>query len=144
MHLLLLQLTIIWGKIMTIKDKLINGYPLTKKIECSFECFEVIKRRYVIFVDKKINKDNMGILLDEFSKALNNNFSKVRALIIVGHTDEQFNKQDLVYFNGVDTFVVYYLKNDNNNEIYFNNHRVFFLSVDWKKIINKFNQILGV
>ncbi len=129
---------------MTIKDKLINGYPLTKKIECSFECFEVIKRRYVIFVDKKINKDNMGILLDEFSKALNNNFSKVRALIIVGHTDEQFNKQDLVYFNGVDTFVVYYLKNDNNNEIYFNNHRVFFLSVDWKKIINKFNQILGV
>lgn len=140
----MLQLTIIWGKIMTIKDKLINGYPLTKKIECSFECFEVIKRRYVIFVDKKINKDNMGILLDEFSKALNNNFSKVRALIIVGHTDEQFNKQDLVYFNGVDTFVVYYLKNDNNNEIYFNNHRVFFLSVDWKKIINKFNQILGV
>ncbi len=104
----------------------------------------MIKRRYVIFVDKKINKDNMGILLDEFSKALNNNFSKVRALIIVGHTDEQFNKQDLVYFNGVDTFVVYYLKNDNNNEIYFNNHRVFFLSVDWKKIINKFNQILGV
>lgn len=127
---------------MTIKDKLINGYPLTKKIECSFECFEVIKRRYVIFYDEKINKNNMEILLDEFNKALNKNFSKVRTLIIVGHTDEQINKEDLVYFNGVDTFVVFYLKNDNNDEIYFNNSRVFLLSVDWKKIVNKFNQIL--
>lgn len=127
---------------MTIKDKLINGYPLTKKIECSFECFEVIKRRYVIFYDEKINKNNMEILLDEFNKALNKNFSKVRTLIIVGHTDEQINKEDLVYFNGVDTFVVFYLKNDNNDEIYFNNSRVFLLSGDWKKIVNKFNQIL--
>ena len=68
---------------MTIKDKLINGYPLTKKIEYPFECFEVIKRRYVIFFDEKINKDNIESLLDEFSKALNNNFSKVRTLIVV-------------------------------------------------------------
>lgn len=127
---------------MTIKDKLINGYPLTKKIECSFECFEVIKRRYVIFYDEKINKNNMEIHLDKFYKALNKNFSRVRTLIIVGHTDEQINKEDLVYFNGVDTFVVFYLKNDNNDEIYFNNSRVFLLSVDWKKIVNKFNQIL--
>ena len=127
---------------MTIKDKLINGYPLTKKIECSFECFEVSKRRYVIFYDEKINKNNMEILLDKFYKALNKNFSRVRTLIIVGHTDEQINKEDLVYFNGVDTFVVFYLKNDNNDEIYFNNSRVFLLSVDWKKIVNKFNQIL--
>ena len=129
---------------MTIKDKLINGYPLTKKIEYPFECFEVIKRRYVIFFDEKINKDNIESLLDEFSKALNNNFSKVRTLIVVGHTDVQLNEEDLLYFNGVDTFIVYYLKNDNSNEIYFNNHRVVFLTVDWKKIINKFNQILGV
>ena len=129
---------------MTIKDKLINGYPLTKKIEYPFECFEVIKRRYVIFFDEKINKDNIESLLDEFCKALNDNFSNVRTLIVVGHTDVQFNEEDLLYFNGVDTFIVYYLKNDNSNEIYFNNHRVVFLTVDWKKIINKFNQILGV
>ena len=115
---------------MTIKDKLINGYPLTKKIEYPFECFEVIKRRYVIFFDEKINKDNIESLLDEFSKALNNNFSKVRTLIVVGHTDVQFNEEDLLYFNGVDTFIVYYLKNDNSNEIYFNNNRVVFLTVD--------------
>ena len=32
--------------------------------------------------------------------------------------------------------------NDNNNEIYFNDQRVFWFSVDWKKIIKKFNEIL--
>lgn len=129
---------------MVIKEKLINNYPLTKKMECPFECFEVIKRRYVIFYDKKINRDNMESLLDEIDKATKNNFSKVRTLIVVGYTDEQMKKQDLLFFNGVDTFVVYYLKNNSLNEIYFNDQRVFWFSVGWKKIIKKFNKILDV
>lgn len=127
---------------MIIKDKLIKEYPLTKKIECSFECYEVIKRRYVIFYNEKINKDNMESLLDKFNVDAKNNFTERKTLIIVGHTDEQFDKKDLLFFNGVDTFVVYYLINDNNNEIYFNDQRVFWFSVDWKKIIKKFNEIL--
>ena len=129
---------------MVIKEKLINNYPLTKKMECPFECFEVIKRRYVIFYDKKINRDNMESLLDEIYIATKNKFSKVRTLIVVGYTDEQMKKQDLLFFNGVDTFVVYYLKNNSLNEIYFNDQRVFWFSVGWKKIIKKFNKILDV
>ena len=127
---------------MIIKDKLIKEYPLTKKIECSFECFEVIKRRYVIFYDEKINRGNIESLLDIFNENTKNNFTEKKTLIIVGHTDEQFDKKDLLFFNGVDTFVVYYLINDNNSEIYFNDQRVFWFSVDWKKIIKKFNEIL--
>ena len=45
--------------------------------------------------------------------------------------------------HGVDTFVVYYLINDMAKEIYFNDQRFFWFSVDWKKIIKKFNEILG-
>lgn len=126
---------------MIIKDKLINEYPLTKKIDCSFECFEVMKRRYVIFYDKKITKENMKSLLDVFNDNSKNIFTEKKTLIIVGRTDEKFNKKELLFFNGVDTFVVYYLIND-NNEIYFNDQRVFWFSVDWKKIIKKFNEIL--
>jgi len=37
---------------MIIKDKLINEYPLIKKIECPFDCYEVLKRRYVNFFEK--------------------------------------------------------------------------------------------
>ncbi len=127
---------------MTIKDKLIKEYPLTNKIEFPFECFEVVKRRYVIFCDEIINRDNMESLLDVFNENTKNNFAERKTLIVVGHTDEQFNKKDLLFFNGVDTFVVYYLMNDNNNEIYFNDQRVFWFSVEWKKIIKKFNEIL--
>ncbi len=128
---------------MNIRDKLINEYPLINKIECSFKCFEVIKRRYVIFYNGIINRENMETLLDVFNKSARNNFSERKTLIVVGHTNEQFNKKDLLFFNGVDTFVVYYLINDMAKEIYFNDQRVFWFSVDWKKIIKKFNEILG-
>ena len=127
---------------MIIKDKLINEYPLTKKVDCSFECYEVIKRRYVIFFDEKINRNNIESLLIEFEEATKKGFSRIKTLIVVGQTDEQFEKEDLLFFNGIDTFVTYYLKNDTNNEIYFNDQRIFWFSVDWKKIIKKFNAIL--
>jgi len=128
---------------MIIKDKLIKGYPLTNKMEFPFECFEVIKRRYVIFYDEKINRDNMETLLNVFNENAKKIFSKRKTLIIVGHTNEQFNKKDLVFFNGEDTFIVYYLINDGNNEIFFNDQRVFWFSVDWKQIIKRFNKILN-
>lgn len=81
---------------MIIKEKLIKEYPLTKKVECDFECYEVIKRRYVIFLDKKIQKDNIELLLKEFEMATKNNFSKVKSLIIIGYTDEEFKK--MIYY----------------------------------------------
>ena len=113
-----------------IKEKLIKEYPLTKKIEYSFECYEVIDRRYVIFYDKKINKANIESLLDVFNDNTKGIFTEKKTLIIVGFTDEWFDKKDLLFFNGVDTFIVYYLINEKNNEIYFNDQRVFFFSID--------------
>ena len=127
---------------MIIKDKLIKEYPLTKKIDCFFECFEVIKRRYVIFYDEKINKENIKSLLNVFNENTNNNFSQKKTLIVVACTNEQFNKEDLLFFNGVDTFIVYYLINENTNEIYFNDQKMLLFCIDWKKIIKKFNEIL--
>ena len=84
----------------------------------------------------------MESLLDEFTKVTKNNCSEKKTIIVVGYTAEQFKKKELVFFNGVDTFVVYYLINENNSEIYFNDQRVFWFSIDWKKIIKRFNEIL--
>ncbi len=127
-----------------VKEKLIKEYPLTKKIKCDFECYEVIKRRYVIFYEKMINQENIESLLNEFDMATKNNFSKTRTFIIVGQTDQEFKKEDLLFFNGEDTFVVYYLQNITNNEIYFNDCSIFVISfgLNWKKIIKRFNEIL--
>ena len=101
---------------INIKEKLIKEYPLTKKIEYSFECYEVIDRRYVIFYDKKINKANIESLLDVFNDNTKGIFTEKKTLIIVGFTDEWFDKKDLLFFNGVDTLIVYYLINEKNNQ----------------------------
>ena len=126
---------------MIIKDKLIKEYPLTKKIDFPFECYEVVKRRYVVFFDEEINRNNMESLLDVIYGYAKNVFSEKKTIIVIGHTNEQFNKEDLVFFNGNDTFIVYYLINE-NNEVFFNDQRNFFFGVDWSKIIKNFNQIL--
>ena len=123
-------LPMIQTKLDNPKEKLIKEYPLTKKIEYSFECYEVIDRRYVIFYDKKINKANIESLLDVFNDNTKGIFTEKKTLIIVGFTDEWFDKKDLLFFNGVDTLIVYYLINEKNNEIYFNDQRVFFFSID--------------
>lgn len=128
---------------MSIKDKLINEYPLTKKVDCSFECYQIIKRRFVIFYDEKINKENAKTLLDVFNKSFNITFHQKKSVIVVAYTDEQFDKKDLVFFNGEDTFVVYYLINEKTNEIYFNDESMFFFCVCWKKIVKRFNEILN-
>ena len=126
---------------MIIKDKLIKEYPLTKKIDFPFECYEVVKRRYVVFFDEEINRNNMESLLDVFYGYAKNVFSEKKTIIVIGHTNEQFDKEDLVFFNSNDTFIVYYLINE-NNEVFFNDQRNVFFGVDWSKIIKNFNQIL--
>lgn len=126
---------------MIIKDKLIKEYPLTKKIDFPFECYEVVKRRYVVFFDEEINRNNMESLLDVIDGHAKNVFSEKKTLIVIGHTNEQFNKKDLLFFNGNDTFIVFYLINE-NNEVFFNDQRIFWFGVDWSKIIRNFNQIL--
>ena len=126
---------------MIIKDKLIKEYPLTKKIDFPFECYEVVKRRYVVFFDEEINRNNMESLLDVIYGYAKNVFSEKKTIIVIGHTNEQFDKEELVFFNGNDTFIVYYLINE-NNEVFFNDERNYFFGVDWSKIIKNFNQIL--
>lgn len=126
---------------MIIKDKLIKEYPLTKKIDFPFECYEVVKRRYVVFFDEEINRNNMESLLDVIDGHAKNVFSEKKTLIVIGHTNEQFNKKDLLFFNGNDTFIVFYLINE-NNEVFFNDQRTFWFGVDWSKIIRNINQIL--
>ena len=39
---------------------------------------------------------------------------------MVGKTKEQFKKVDLLYFNNVNTFVVFYIINEETDEVYMN------------------------
>ncbi len=127
---------------MFIKERLRKEFPLTKRVECVFECYEIARRRYAIFWEKKVRKCDIDSLLKSLEAATSNNFSEKKALLVIGDTDEEFEAEDLMYFNGADTFVVFYLKNTDTDKIYFNDQRVLWFGVDWKKIVRRFNEIL--
>ncbi len=135
---------------MNIKEKLINEYPLTKKINCSFECYECAENRYVIFYEELISRSNIESLLDRFNEQGCSKKRKTlllkpgKTLIVVGCTNEQFRQEDLSFCNGdADTFIVYYLINKNVDEIYYNDQWICILGLGWRKIIRQFNEILS-
>lgn len=129
---------------MNVKEKIINNYPLTKRIDCPFECYLVKRNKYVVFYNKKINKDNTESLCYVFSGRIIN-FPKIwRTLVIVAYTDEDYNACELSYFSEEDsTLVLYYLINEQKKEIYYNDDIVLFRSLNWSKVVKTLNEILG-
>ena len=85
---------------------------------------------------------NAEELLNKIDEKTKNLCSGWKTLIVVGKTSDSLKKEDLFYFNGINTFVVFYLQNQNTNEIYFNDSWVFTMGLNWKKIIKKFNELL--
>lgn len=127
---------------MIVKEKLIEQYPLTEKAESEYECYKVAPRKYVIFLDDTISHNDIKLLLDKLATSTKTNPLVVNLFIVVGDTNETFKPEELSFFNGVDTFVVYYLINSGNGEIYFNDQRMYLFSAGWRKIIKRFNDIL--
>ena len=62
---------------------------------------------------------------------------------MVGKTKEKFKKVDLLYFNNVNTFVVFYLINEETNEVYMNDSWISALGLNYKKYVRKINEILN-
>jgi len=48
----------------------------------------------------------------------------------------------LLYFNGVNTFVVFYLINEETNEVYMDDSWIFPIGLNYKKYVRKINEIL--
>lgn len=128
---------------MNIKEKIIKEYPLKNKINCELNCYRLAKKRYLVFWEEIINKNSIEqtvIYLQE--KTLDSNFTKWKTLIVVGRTNDEFNKDELVYFNNVGTFVVFYLIDQNRNKLYINDSWIFALGCNYKKYVKKINSIV--
>lgn len=129
---------------MNIQEKLIQNYPLVNKVDSALNCYLLDKRRYLILWDELIQKDSIkGVLnyLEERTK--NTNFTEYKTLIVIGKTKEKFKKSDLLYFDNVNTFVVFYLINEETNDIYMNDSWISSLGLNYKKYIRKINEILN-
>lgn len=129
---------------MNIQEKIIQNYPLVNKIDFELNCYLLVKRRYLIFWNELIKKDSIEKMLNYLEeKTKNPNFTESKTLIVVGKTKEKFKKVDLVYFNSVNTLVVFYLINEETNEIYMDDSWISFIGLNYKKYVRKINEILN-
>lgn len=129
---------------MNIQEKLIQKYPLVNKVDSVLNCYLLDKRRYLIFWNELIQKASINEVLNYLEEITKNtNFTKYKTLIVVGKTKEKFKKSDLLYFNNVNTLVVFYLIDEENNDIYMNDSWISFLGLNFKKYIRKTNEILN-
>lgn len=62
---------------------------------------------------------------------------------MVGKTKEKFKKVDLLYFNNINTFVVFYLINEETDEVYMNDSWISAIGLNCKKYVIKINEILN-
>ena len=129
---------------MNIQEKLIQNYPLDNKVDSALNCYLLGKKRYLVFWDELIQKDSIEEVLNYLEeKTKNANFTEYKTLIVVGKTKEKFKKVDLLYFNNVNTFVVFYLINEETNEVYMNDSWISSLGLNYKKYVRKINEILN-
>ena len=129
---------------MNIQEKIIQNYPLVNKIDFELNCYLLDKRRYLIFWNELIKKDSIEEMLNYLEeKTKNPNFTESKTLIVVGKTKEKFKKVDLVYFNSVNTLIVFYLINEETNEIYMDDSWISFIGLNYKKYVRKINEILN-
>lgn len=129
---------------MNIQEKLIKNYPLVNKVDSELNCYLLEKRRYLVFWDELIKKDSIEEVLNYLEeKTKNPNFTQSKTLIVVGKTKEKFKKVDLVYFNSVNTLVVFYLINEETNEVCMDDSWISFIGLNYKKYVRKINKILN-
>lgn len=96
----------------------------------------------MIFWNRLIEKKSIKeILIYLEEKTNNNNFTKYKTLIIFGETKNEFNKNDLVYFN-TNTYVVFYLINDDTNDIYMDDSWISEIGLNYKKYVRRINDIV--
>ena len=70
-------------------------------------------------------------------------FTEWRTLIVVGSTSDSFEKADLVYFNNINMFVVFYLINESSNQIFMEDSWIFMLGANYQKYVRAINKIVN-
>lgn len=124
-----------------IKKDVISKLSLVKSKNFNKPIYQVSKKRYLLFCDEEIDKGSINKCLEKIDTDFNS-FGKYKLIIAVGKTSDSFTKTELFYFNGVDTFVVFYLLDFDNKRVYMNDRTIFVLGLNYKKIVRRLNKII--
>lgn len=126
-----------------IKKDIINELSLVKSEDFDMPIYQLSKKRYLLFCDEEINKNDVNKFLERIDTDYNS-LGKYKLIIVVGKTSDSFTKTELLYFNGVDTFVVFYLLDFANKKVYMNDKAILIFGLNSKKIVKKLNQTIKI
>lgn len=124
-----------------IKRNIISKLSLAISKDFDTSIYQISKKRYLLFWEEDINKNNVNKCLEKID-SIYNTFGKHKLIIVVGKTSESFTKTELFYFNNIDTFVVFYLLDFANKKVYINDRSLFVLGLNYKRFIKKLNKII--
>ena len=124
-----------------IKTTIIKSLSLVESKSLSSNCYQLAKKRYLVFYDKKVEKININDVLDDV-RSLMRQIKEFKSIIVVATTKDKFTRSELFYFDGVDTFIVFYLIDLDDTIIYLNDNWIFTLGLNYKKYVKKINKVV--
>lgn len=62
---------------------------------------------------------------------------------MVGKTKDKFKKRELLYFNNINTYVVFYLIGQETNNVYMNDSKISSLGLNYKRYVRRIIKILN-
>lgn len=128
---------------MNIKNKIIENYPLTERLNCDLCCYCIDSKRYLVFWDKIVEKNDIENVLNITQEKVNNSTNTDwKTIIVVGYTEDTFKKKELVFFDSVNTIVVFYLINKETKKIHMDASWISFIGYDYKKVVLKIDKIV--
>lgn len=133
---------------LELKNKIVYSFPLcespVRRSLCSgLEFHDIEKNNYLVFLNGTVDKLN----INDFSDAIKENINKFivdqrKTVIAVGYTDDNFEKKDLHFFDGKDTFIAFYLINKDIKEVFMNDSQNVALESNHAKILHKIDEIV--
>jgi hypothetical protein len=128
---------------MELFKKIVSQYPLTDQITPDTALFRVLKKRFVLFQETQVDKQNIKAVLDETKSTIDRlNIPGWRTVVVVAPTQDSFESDELFYFDNVNTFVVFYLIDEQKKRVYMNDSWIFALGMNYKKVVRKINEIV--
>lgn len=123
------------------KNQIVKELGIEKSDDFNLETYKLTKKRYLLFNDKPIVKSK----INEYLEFISDEFStkgKYKTIIVVAETNDAFEKKELVYFDNVDTLVVFYLVNSDTGEVYMDDSWTFMLGLNYRKYVRSINKII--
>ena len=128
---------------INIEKKVLQGLGISETNQITKHCHLVTKDRYVFFCQEPVTKKNISNELNNLEKMFKASpFPEWKTFIAVAKTEDTFQKNELFFFDGVSTFVVFLLINEQKAELYFNDKWIFPLGLNFKKIVRNIKSIL--